>query len=175
MCSPALTLRNTLEGQGDTDAYKELLKNLEEFHFSSWFADVMQRQFWRRQDLADGSGFGFTVELFFLALSQQLFTPSSEESQSALYKGTFRDITSDWSKYKHSLGTQKLLLDIPMSRRWEFEEGYPAYIIDEFLLLLGNVFEGQTGPHIDKARQQVASFELHRSRRSKERLLRVLT
>ena len=25
---------------------------------------------------------------------------------------------------------------------------YPAYIVDEFLLLLGNIFEGQTGPQI---------------------------
>jgi hypothetical protein len=119
----------------------------------------MQRQLWRLQDLRDGGGLGFTVELFFLALSQLLSTSSSKESHSALYTGTFRAITSDWSKHKHSLGTQNLLLNIAMSHRWEFDGYYPAYIVDEFLLLLGNIFEGQTGPHIDEARQQFESFE----------------
>jgi hypothetical protein len=112
MCSPALTLRNILEGQGDADAYKELLKNLKFSPFPGWRGDEMQRQLWRLQDLRDGGGLGFTVELFFLALSQLLSTSSSKESHSALYTGTFRAITSDWSKHKHSLGTQNLLLDI---------------------------------------------------------------
>ena len=35
ICSPSLTLRNILEGQGDADAYKELLKNLKIFRF--WY------------------------------------------------------------------------------------------------------------------------------------------
>ena len=34
---------------------------------------------------------------------------------------------------------------------------YPPYIIDEFFLLLGNIFEGQTGPHIGEARQRSES------------------
>jgi Family of unknown function (DUF6535) len=175
ICSPSLTLRNILEGQGDADAYKELLKNLEIFLFSSdWQGDEMQRQLWRLQDLRDGGGLGFTVELFFLALSQLLSTSSSEESHSALYTGTFRAITSDWSKHKHSLATQKLLLDIAMSRLREFDVHYPAYIVDEFLLLLGNIFEGQTGPHIDEARHHFESFEWYDSV-GRERVLRVLT
>ena len=173
--SPSLTLRNILdsEGQGDAEAYKELLKNLEEFPLSSWHGDVMQRQFWRLQDLLVG-GLGFTVELFFLAFSQLSSTSSSEESYSTLYTGTFQVITSDWSKYKHSLGTQKLLLDIAMSRREEFRVKYPAYIVDEFLLLLSNIFEGQTGPHIDQATQQFESFRSDDPRRFRERVLRVL-
>jgi hypothetical protein len=177
ICSPSLTLRNILEGQGDADAYKELLKNLEILPFSSWRGDEMQRHLWRLQDLGDRSGLGLTVELFFLALSQLLSTSPSKESHSALYTGTFRAITSDWNKHKHSLGTQKLLLDIAtgMSRREEFDEYYPAYIVDEFLLLLGNIFEGQTGPHIDGARQHFESFELYGSRRFREKVLRVLT
>jgi hypothetical protein len=69
MCSPALTLHNILEGQGDPDVYKELLKNLKNFHFSSWQGDEMQQQLWRLQDLGERGGLGFTVELFFLALS----------------------------------------------------------------------------------------------------------
>jgi Family of unknown function (DUF6535) len=177
MCIPALILRNILEGQWDDDAYKELLKNLENFRFlPAWQADEideMQRQFWRLQDLGDGGGLGFTVELFFLAFSQLLSTSSSKGSHSALYTGTFRAITSDWSKYKDSRGTQKLLLYIAVSRLPEFNTDYPAYIADEFLLFLGHIFEGQTGPHIDRARQQFESSESYGMFR--ERMLRVLT
>jgi hypothetical protein len=176
MCSPSLTLRNILEGQGDADAYKGLLKNLENFRYSSgWQGDEMQRQLWRLQDLRDGGGLGFTVELFFFALSQLLSTSSSKESHSALYTGTFRAITTDWSRHKHSLGTQNLLLNITTSREREFGDYYPAYIVNEFLSLLGNIFEGQTGPHIDNAKQKFESFELYDSRRFRERVLRVLT
>ena len=32
---------------------------------------------------------------------------------------------------------------------------YPAYIVDEFLVLLGNILQGQTGPHIDDVVQQL--------------------
>ena len=181
MCSPAATLNNVLEGQADADAYKELLKNLENFRFSSgssWQGDEMQRQLWRLQDLCDGGGLGFTVELFFLALSQLLSTSSSKESHSALYTGTFRAIASNWSKHKDSIGTQILLLDIAASRRLEFIVHYPTYITDEFLLLLGNFFEGQTGPHIDKARQRIEiikSFQFYDPRKFLERVLSVLT
>jgi len=177
MCTPATTLRNILEGQeGAIAAYNKLLKNLGYFcDWSGWQGDEMQRQLWHLQDLCDGGGLGFTVELFFLALSQLLSTSSSKESHSALYTGTFRAITSDWSKHKHSLGTQKLLLDIAMSHRTEFNVGYPTYIVDEFLLLLGNVFKGQTGTHIDNARKQFESSELYDPRKFGERVLKVLT
>jgi hypothetical protein len=176
MCSPSLTLRNILEGQGDADAYKALLKSLGEFHRTHWRGDEMERELWRLQDLADGGGLGFTVELFFLALDQLLSTSSSKESHAALFTGTFRAITSDLSKAKDSLGTQKLLLDITVSRDLEFDEHYPAYIVDEFLLLLGNIFEGQADPHIDEARQYIESFRVHYyPRRIRERVLRVLT
>ena len=176
MCSPATTLRNIFEGQEDADAYKELLKNLRIFlYFPTWQGDEFQQQFWRLQDLHDGGGLGFTVELFFLALSQLLSTSSSKESHSALYVGTFRAITSDWSKHKDSLGTQKLLLSIAVSRRREFGGHYPAYIVDEFLLLLSNIFEGQTGSHIDKARQRFESREWYDSVGFKEGMLRILT
>jgi hypothetical protein len=93
---------------------------------------------------------------FFLALGQLLSTSPSKESHSALYTGTFRVITSDWSKHKDLLGTQNLLLDIAMSPLNEHSYYYPPYIIDEFLLL-GNIFEGQTGPHIGEARQRSES------------------
>jgi hypothetical protein len=160
MCSPALTLREILEGQGNADAYKELRKSLE-FSRCLFLSDEneIQRQAWRLQDLRDGGGFGFTVELFFLSFKQLLSTSSSREYHSTLYKGTFRAITSDWSKHKHSLGTQKLLLNIVWSYVWPYSYGlYPTYIIDEFFSLLGNIFEGQTDSRINEARQQVESF-----------------
>ena len=176
MCSPALTLRDILEGDGGTDGYKELLKDLESFRFRScWRGDEMQRQLWRLQYLHDGGWLGFTVELFFLAPFRLLSTSLSKGSQSALYTGTFRAITSDWSQHKHSLGTQNLLLSIALLRRWSFDGYYPAYIIDEFLLLLGNIFEGQTGPHIDETRQQFESFPMRGPRGFREGVLRVLT
>jgi hypothetical protein len=151
MCSPTPTLRKILEGQGDADACKELVKNLNRSSFFRWRGDEMQRLLLHLQDLRGGGGLGFTVELFFLALSPLLSTSSSNKSHSALYTGTFRAITSDWSKHKDSLGTQKLLLNIAISRLEEFNEDYPAYIVEEFLVLLHNIFEGQAGSHIDEA------------------------
>ena len=52
MCSPATTLRDILNGQGDAHAYKKLLENLKEFRSrSGWHGDEMQRQLWRLQVL----------------------------------------------------------------------------------------------------------------------------
>jgi hypothetical protein len=174
MCSPTLTLHNILEEQGDPDACKELLKTLKSSPILFGWGE-MQRQLWRLQDLCDGGGLGFTVELFFLGLEKLLSTSPSKYSHSALYTGTFRAITSDWGMHKDSLGTQNLLLNIAMSCRWKFEVEYPAYITDEFLLLLGNIFEGQTGPHIDRARQQFRHRRMNEYRRFRERVLKVLT
>ena len=72
--------------------------------------------------------------------------------------GTFRAITFDWGKYKDSLGTQKTLLDIVVTRGREFDLSgrYPAFLANEFLVLLGKVFEGQTGLHIDEAVQHLS-------------------
>ncbi len=136
----------------------------------------MQGQLLRLQELRDGGGLGFIVELFFLALKQLLSTSSSKESHSALYTGAFRAITSGWSKCKHLHGTQKLLLDIAWSRRLDFSRYYPAYIVDDFISLLGNILEGQTGPHIDKAVQMFGSFPVSSPRREfRDRMLRVFT
>jgi hypothetical protein len=176
MCSPAATLRNILEGQGDADAYKDLLNNLKIFssRWTRWRGDEIQRQLWRMQDLRDGGGLGFTVELFFLALDQLLSTSSSKESHSVLYMGAFRTITSDWSKHKHSLGTQNLLLYIAYSRFLQFEYDYPAYIVDKFLELLGNYFEGQTRSRIDEVVQQLTSLHIMSGFRFWDRTLEVI-
>ena len=145
------------------------------FPFSSCQGDGMKRRLWRLQDLRDGGGLSFTVELFFLAFYQLLSTSPSMESHAALYTGTPRAITYDWSKHKDSPGTQRLLLDIAKSHHWKFRAVYPAYIVDQFMLSLGNVFKGRTGPPIDKAGQLFEFSVLRDSRRFRERMLGVLT
>ncbi len=179
MCSPALTLRKILGGQleGNASEYKELLQNLKELRFSPhWERNSIQRQVLRLQDLSDG-GLGFTVELFFLALVEPLSTSSSKESHSALYKGTFKAITSEWSNHKHSSRTQKLLINIAWSRREEFSRAeYPPYIVDEFISLLGKIFEGQTGPHINEAVEDFGRFRVSSTgKKFGDEMLRVFT
>jgi len=176
MCSPALTLRKILGGQGNADEHKELLQNLKEFRFSSyWEGNEMQRQLLRLQDLGEG-GLGFTVELFFLAFEQLLSTSSSKESHSALYTGTFRAITSYGSKHKPSLKTQNFLLDILQSCHWQFDgHHYPKYIVDEFFSLLSNIFKGQTDTRINEARQQVESFNWAYNETCRDRVLKAIT
>ena len=183
LCCIVPTLRDILAGQGDVNAYQDMFNDLKTFVVESRWqgTELQQRQLWRMQDLRDGSGFGFTVELFFLALQQLSSTSSSPESHSTLYVGTFRAITSDWSEYKDSLGTQKILLDIVVTRGWEFDPPgrYPAFIANEFLGLLGKVFEGQAGLHIDDAVKRLSSLSpdtLHaRPRKFKAKALRVIT
>jgi hypothetical protein len=173
MCSISPTLRNILEGQVDADTYKEMLKDLMEFRSraSNWQGDELQRQLWRLQDLRNGRGFGFTVELFFLGLKQLL----RFGSHYALYMGTFRAITRDWKTHKNSIGTQKLLLDIALSRSVDFQSIYPLYVADEFLELLGNIFKGQTGSHIDDAVRQLTSSSHYFYDVFRARLLEVVT
>jgi Family of unknown function (DUF6535) len=175
MCSIFPTLRSTLEGQWDADAYKQMLKNLMEFRSraSNWQGDELQRQLWRSQDLRNGHGFGFTVELYFLGLKQLL--SNSQESHHTLYKSTFRAITFDWKTHKNSIGTQKLLLDIALSRSVDFQSTYPLYVANEFLELLGNIFEGQTGSHIDDAVRQLTSSSYYVYDVYRTRLLEVIT
>jgi hypothetical protein len=155
--SVAQTFRDSLEGQWDADAFQGKfndLGQLSNFFMSNWFNGMLHRQLWRLQDLSDGGGLGFTVELFFLSFNRQ----PSKYSSTALLLGTFRVITSDWSKYKHSLGTQNLLLDMVMPDGLVVYFNYPDYLVDEFLKLLGNILEGQIGPHIDSTVQKLTDF-----------------
>jgi hypothetical protein len=161
-------LRDLVEGCQDTADYEATLKHLK----SIWEAanehasianvrHLMERQLWRLQDLRDGDGFGFTIELFFLSLRQLLSTSSSSsDSNSTLFVGTFKAITADWRQHKHSLGTQRVLLnftcDLAADQRGLFSDyPYPSYITDEFLELLGKVLEGQMGSHIDDAMEEL--------------------
>jgi len=170
--SVAHTFRNILEGQWDDDAFQEIFKNLQVLRMlPNRLVDTFRRQTWRLQDLRDGGGLGFTVELFFLAFKQLLSTSSSK----ALYVGTFRAITSDWSKFKHSLETHKLLLDMVMPYSGIISDlDYPDYIVDELLELLGKILEGQTGPHIDAVVQQVTDAIPRYSADYRARFVKVL-
>lgn len=162
-------LRDVVEGRETAD-YQETLKHLRTIrdtaHDNASIANarhLMERQLWRLQDLRDGGGFGFTVELFFLSLRQLLSMSSSSDSFSTFYVGTFRAVTSNWRQHKHSLGTQRVLLnlicDLAADQRGLFSDfPYPSYIADELLELLGNVVEGQTGSHIDDAMEELRDY-----------------
>jgi len=160
ICSFTSTFRNILQGHWDPGVFQETFDNLEAVIVAPpWQRNPLQRMSWRLQDLSDGGGLGYTVELFFLSLKQLLSTYSSEKSHSALYIGTFRAITSDGSKYKDSLGTQKLLLDMIASHDGIVSDFFcPTLIRHEFLVLFENVFAGQTGPHIDDAMKQLVKL-----------------
>ena len=166
------------------DTYKKMRKSLGEFHFTMnrWQENEIERQLWRLQDLRHACGFGYTVELFFLALSQLLVSTSGSssssskkdsDSHSALYTGAFRDITSDWKNHKNTRGTQRLLLDIALSRGIDFQDEYPDYIVEAFLLLLCNIFEGQRD-NIYEAIQRVRSLPDSFPKSFQARLLDVL-
>ena len=135
----------------------------------------LQRQLWRLQDLRDGGGLGFIVERFFRALKQLLSTSLSQVSQSALFIGTFRAITSDWRSYMHSHGTQAILLDAATSDDGIFSDfNYPAYITKEFFSLLENMLDEQTAPLKACARDQLRNYELEGSPKSKAKARRLL-
>jgi len=179
LCSVVPILRNIIKGQGDAEAYKGMQKDLGGLHLTkyNWQDNELQRQLWRLQDLRHGSGFAFTVELFFLALKQLLSTSSSKNSHFALYRSTFQAITTDWSKHKTSHGTRKLLLAVALSRSHDFQgpDVYPDYFVDEFLKLIGKFFKGQEGAHFDEAVQQLDSFKPYAHETFWDRLSSVIT
>ena len=164
-CSIYHRLQDILEGR-NPQQFQEVLKDirsLQPLGFTLWEREVVQRQLWRLQDLRGGGGLGICVEIFLISLKQLLSgvsAYSSNESQSALYISTFRAITTDWRKYKHSLGTQKILLHIISSHCGLISKfNYPAYITDELLVLVNKMLEGQTGPHIDLAVERLRDSE----------------
>ena len=166
ICSLGTTFRTALDGMWNADAHRELLENVKGFlQVPNWKGNLLQRQLWRLQDLRDGGGLGFTVELYFLTLKQLLSIPSSSssnESHSPLYIGAFRAISSDWAKYRHSLGTQKLLLDMILPSHGIISEfRYPTDVTDEFLELLGNILKGQGGSHLDDAMQVLSAPDIY--------------
>ncbi|KAI0252311.1 hypothetical protein BJV78DRAFT_1281858 [Lactifluus subvellereus] len=105
-----------IEGR-NIEEYEETIRNVRwqvDFDYS-WPMSrrcPMEKQLAHLQDLCDGGGLGCIVELFFLTLEKLLSTSSSKGLHQALYVLTLKNTTSDWKKYKHSLGTQKVILDV---------------------------------------------------------------
>jgi hypothetical protein len=156
---------------GWCDAFQVIFEKMEGIiSFSNGHKKLLYQQGLLLHDLSHGSGLAFMVVLFFHALWQlfKLSMSSSKETHSALYTATFWAITSDWSKYKRSLGTQNLLDMVVPGRDvvgFVSSNNCPAYIENEFLVLLGNILEGQTGPHIDNAVQAITSCNFSSSHR----------
>ena len=124
-----------------------------------WPKHLLQRRSWNLQDLRYGGGLGFAVELFLFSLRQLLSTYPSQESYSVPYIITLKAITSDRRRI-NSPGTQKILLDAVASDHGILRTfDYPDYITDEVWELLGDMLEGQTGPHISSAMQQLTEVE----------------
>ena len=115
---------------------------------------LMERQLWRLQDLSVGGAFGFTLELYFLALRQLLPASASTSKEfTAFYIGALNDITSDWKKYRDSPGTQKIILnlicDIGVRDRGIFSNyPYPDDITTELVELLCKMIQGRESDYI---------------------------
>ena len=127
---------------------------------------LMTRQPRRLQDLRDGGGLGFTIELFFLALRQLSSTSSSPELKWVFYAGTFKVISSSWENSMYSSGTQRILLslicDLVIKRRGVFSDfSYPAYIVDMLLELVGHMLDGHgdAQPYINSAIEELRDVD----------------
>ncbi|KAH9008990.1 hypothetical protein EDB85DRAFT_1511859 [Lactarius pseudohatsudake] len=143
-------LREVLDGQV-SDGHNEVLESLKSVDQVPVSVrrrgGSMTRQLWRLQDIRDGGGLGFTVELFFLSLKQLLSVPSLHESNSVFYIGAFKIITSHWEKTRESLGTQHILLniicDLIIRDRGVFSNfSYPESITTMLLDMVGNMLQG---------------------------------
>jgi hypothetical protein len=149
-----MKLREVLDGQVAEGYEKvlESLKSVDQVPLSLRRPDgLMRRQLWRLQDLRDGSGLGYTIELFFLSLRQLLSIPSLQESNGVFYIGTFKIITSHWEESKESLGTQCILLnlvcDLIIRNRGAFSDfSYPEPIATTLLDMVSNLLRGYAGP-----------------------------
>ena len=153
-----------------TDGYEEVLESLKSVDRVSLSLrrpdGLMKRQLWRLQDLRDGGGFGFTIELFFLSLRRLLSIPSLHGSSSVLYIGTFKVITSNLEESRDSLGTQQILLslicDLIIRDRGVFSGFlYPELITTMLVNTLGNILQAYEGPdrHIHDAVREIESVE----------------
>ena len=162
-------LRDVVHRRG-MGAYPEVLENLRTLWGESdkpghkWSCvrrrHLMERQLWRLQDLRDGDGFGFWVELSFLVFGQLLYIPLSPDTHSSLILGTFGVVTSTWRNHKHSIGTLRVILNLIcdiaiLDRGILSNRRFPGYLTDGLLELLENMVEGQSGSHIDEAMREL--------------------
>ena len=161
--------REVLDGKV-ADGHEEVLdslKSVDQVHASLRRPNgLMNRQLWRLQDLRDGGGLGFTIELFFLSLRQLLTIPSLHESNSVFYTGAFKTITSRWEEGKGSLGTQHILLniicDLIIQGRGVFSDfSYPERITTMLVDMTGSMLRDYAGPdgHIRVAVREIASVD----------------
>jgi hypothetical protein len=162
-------LREVLDGQ-HTDGHKEVLeslKSVDQVPLSLRRPNgLVNRQLWRLQDLRDGRGLGFTIELFLLSLRKLLSMPSFHESNSVYYIGAFKIITSHWKESMDSLGTHQILLnilcDLIIKGRGVFSDfSYPEPITSMFVDMVGHILQGYSGPdeHIRDAVREIENVD----------------
>ena len=162
-------LREVLDGQV-ANGHKEVLeslKSVDQVPLSLRRPNgLMVRQLWRLQDLRDGSGLGFTVELFLLSLRKLLSIPALHESNSVFYVGAFKIITSHWEQSKDSPGTQYILLnilcDLIIKSRGVFSDFlYPEAITSMLVDMVSNMLQGypDSDEHIRDAVREIESVD----------------
>ena len=151
-----LNLREILNGgssEGD-NVVLESLKVLDKIPTPLHRPDnLMTRQLWHLQDLRDGSGLGFSLELFFLSFRQLSPTSTAQDPPDVFFGGTFEVIKSRWADSKDSLGMQNILLnlvcDLIIPGRGVFSNfPYPVYLTDRLCQLIDDMLGGSTGSHI---------------------------
>ena len=170
LANMCLKLRSILNGgSSESDnAVLESLKALDKIPTPQHRPDrLMTRQLWRLQDLRDGGGLGFTLELFFLSFRQLLSTSVAQNPDQVFFCGTFKVITSRWADSKESLGTQNILLnlacDLIIPGRGVFSDfDYPGYITDMLFKLIDVMLRGCTGSHIDNVRRELEEDSLNK-------------
>ena len=162
-------LREVLDGQV-ADGHQEVLESLKSIDKVPLSLrrpnGLMIRQLWRLQDLRDGSGLGFTIELFLLSLRELLSIPALHESNSVFYVGAFKIITSNWEESKDSPGTQYILLnilcDLITKGRGVFSDfSYPEAITSMLVDMVSNMLQGysDSDEHIRDAVREIESVD----------------
>ena len=172
-----LNLREILNGgssEGD-NVVLESLKVLDKIPTPLHRSDnLMTRQLWHLQDLRDGSGLGFSLELFFLSFRQLSPTSTAQDPPDVFFGGTFEVIKSRWADSKDSLGMQNILLnlvcDLIIPGRGVFSNfPYPVYLTDRLCQLIDDMLGGSTGSHI---RDFLQEFEVDLPRKRMDMPLR---
>ena len=173
--SPRLQGLSTLSEKRSSMGYVEIAEVLNDIPSSVASAveehRSMERQFWRLQDIREGGALGFTLELYLLSLRRILSTITRQPRDILLtyYNGALKSITSDWMKYKKSVGTLQIILnivcDMAVRDRGMFSNfKYPNYvnITEELLELLGNMVQGEANPCIDEALEELLALKERR-------------
>ncbi|KAI0267358.1 hypothetical protein BC834DRAFT_968872 [Gloeopeniophorella convolvens] len=116
-----------------------------------------ERRYWRTKDCEANGGFGFLVELFFIALQRLLLDkpPILPYSHYVFYILTFRALTSAQRRRICSDATRRVLVDLLCDTlipgRGIVSGWTPSWAISELLALLKDILQGQHSPYIDGA------------------------